>query len=357
MIRPINRFAVFKVFHGYLPITPILVLSVSVSAWAQGPGSSRGLASGDGINTIQGRVYFPSGQSAAGKTVKVSLESVSSFGSFSTVVDQDGSFRFRSLQAGSYTVVVDAGKEYEIARETANIDREASPGGRIIQVAVQLHFKVDASNPSFAGVPQNALDFYQKGTAAAQKGNSKGATEFLSKAVAAYPNFSLALNDLGIQYLKLAQMDQAAETFEALLKLKPNDAAAHQNLGIALYNQGIAFVNQQKLDEAQKKLDGAEAHLREAIKLNSAGPTAHYYLGLTLIKFRAYDEAQKELELAINHGGDNLAQAHRYLGGLYQSAHKNKEAADELEKYLKLDPKATDAERIRGIIKDLRSKP
>jgi len=62
------------------------------------------------------------------------------------------------------------------------------------------------------------------------------------------------------------------------------------------------------------------------------------------------------LELAISNGGDNLPQAHRYLGGLYQSVRRNKEAADELEKYLKLDPKAADAERIRGIIKDLRSK-
>jgi hypothetical protein len=30
------------------------------------------------------------------------------------------------------------------------------------------------------------------------------------------------------------------------------------------------------------------------------------------------------------------------------SAHKNQEAADELEKYLKLDPKAPDADRNQG---------
>ena len=332
-----------------------LILSLALAANAQGVGSSRGLSSGDGIHMIQGRVHFPSGQSVGGTSVKVSLESVSTFGTLTTVTDEDGTFRFRNLQPGGYTVVIDAGKEYEVARETVNIDREASPGGRIVQVAIQLHLKVDTSNPAFAGVPQNALDFYQKGAAAAQKGNAKDSAEFLSKAVAAYPKFSLALSELGLQYLALRQWDKADETYEALLKLKPNDAAAHLNLGIALYNQGFAFVNQQKLDEAQKKLDGAEAHLRAAIKLNSGGPTAHYYLALTLMKFRAFDEAQKELELAISNGGENLAQAHRYLGGLYMSAHKNKEAADELEKYLKLDPKAADAERIRGTIKDLRS--
>jgi hypothetical protein len=45
------------------------------------------------------------------------------------------------------------------------------------------------------------------------------------------------------------------------------------------------------------------------------------------------------------------------LGGLYLGAHQNAAAADELEKYLSLDPKAADAERIKGTIKELRAKP
>jgi tetratricopeptide (TPR) repeat protein len=312
----------------------------AISALAQTPGSNRASASGDGIHQIQGRVHFPSGQAVDSKTVKVSLESVSAFGSFSTVTDLDGAFRFKSLQAGEYTVVVDAGKEYEVARETVNIDREASPGGRIIQVAIQLKYRIDASNPAFANVSSEALSFYQKGSAAAKKGSTKEAVEFLSKAVAAYPNFPIALSDLGVQYMKLGDMKKASDTFEELLKLKPADAAAHLNLGIALFNQ--------------KKFDVAEEHLREALKLNPAGPTGHYYLGLTLLSMKRYEEGEKEFEAAIANGGENLALAHKYLGGLYMSSKKNLQAADELEKYLKLDPKAPDAERIKGTIKDLR---
>jgi len=77
---------------------------------------------------------------------------------------------------------------------------------------------------------------------------------------------------------------------------------------------------------------------------------------MMLIKFKAYEEAQKELELAISNGGENLALAHKYLGGVYISTHKNKDAADELEKYLKLEPKAPDADKIKASVKDLRSK-
>jgi tetratricopeptide (TPR) repeat protein len=75
-----------------------------------------------------------------------------------------------------------------------------------------------------------------------------------------------------------------------------------------------------------------------------------------LISTKRYDEAQQEFESTISNGGENLPLAHKYLGGLYMSVHKNQQAADELEKYLKLDPKAADADRIKGTIKELRSK-
>jgi hypothetical protein len=326
----------------YLLLTAALIASSALAVRAQAPGSSRGLASGGGNNMIQGRIHFPSGQAASGRTIKVSLESVSNFGAKSTVADQDGVFRFTSLEAGDYTVVVDAGPEFEKAREPVAIYREASAGGRSIQVAIQLQPKVDSSNPLFAGVPSNALNFYQKGTAAARKGDAKAAAESLSAAVTAYPNFPIALSELGTQYMLMKQWDKAGDTYEALVKLKPNESATHMNLGIVAFNK--------------KKFEDAESHLRKALELKSAGSTAHYYLGLIFISVKRYPEALTEFEATIANGGENLALAHKYLGGLYMSMHKNQEAADELEKYLKLDPKALDADRIKGTINDLRNK-
>jgi tetratricopeptide (TPR) repeat protein len=332
----------------------MLVLSAALIASAQGVGSSRGLPSSTGgSNTIQGRVYFPAGEQPSGKTVKLRLESSGASTNQTAVTDQDGVFRFNGLPAGDFTVVVEGGKDYENTREPVNITLGSS--GRIVQVAMQLRPKIDTSNPAFAGVPKEALTFFQKGAAAAQKGNGREAVEFLGKAVAAYPNFALALSELGAQYLKLFQWDKAAETFEALVKLKPADPGAHLDLGIALYNIGSVLLGEKKVDEANPKLAQAEAQLREAIKLNSPGPTAHYYLGMTLVKTRKYDEAQTELELTVKNGGSNIALAHRFLGGLYQRAEKKKEAADEFETYLKLDPKVKDAETIKGLIQKLRA--
>ncbi|HBB98414.1 MAG TPA: hypothetical protein DC054_23785 [Blastocatellia bacterium] len=331
----------------------VLVLSLTSLASAQALGSNRGPIGGEGSNTIQGRVYFPSGDQR-GKSIKLHLETNLAISNLTAVTDQDGVFRFNSLPPGTYTVVVEGGKDYENSRETVTIEPIGS--SRVSQVNIQLRPKIDAANGAFAGVPKPALEAYQKGTAAAQKGDSKAAVEFLNQAVTVAPNFELALSDLGSQYLKLFQWSKAEESFDALVKLKPADAGAQLNLGIALYNEGVDLMGQQKFEDAEKKFNWSETHLREAVRLKLPGPSAHYYLGMMLIKFKAYEDAQKEFELTISNGGENLALAHKFLGGVYINTHKNKEAADELEKYLKLEPKAPEAEKIKASIKELRSK-
>ncbi|HKX84898.1 MAG TPA: tetratricopeptide repeat protein [Pyrinomonadaceae bacterium] len=327
--------------------------SFAIAYGQGGVGSTRGLPSASGgTNIIQGRVYFPV-EPKGGRRVKVRLSSTDLVDQ-STVTDEDGSFVFNRLPAGHYTVVVDAGSEFDTASETVNIDREASVGGRNRQVIIQLKEKGAAA--ALAAVPKAARESYTKGMEAAAKGENKKAAELLAEAVKVHPQFQQALTELGLQYLKLNEMESAADTYRALIKLKKDNASAHLNLGIALYNVSLGLLNEKKNDEATQKLTEAEQSLRQAIALKMPGPNPHYYLGLTLIRFKKYNDAQAEMELTIANGGENIPLAHKYLGGLYMSAKRHKEAADHLEKYLQLDPKAKDAEQINNTIKDLRAK-
>jgi Tfp pilus assembly protein PilF len=334
----------------YIFISALFLLSSCAAAVAQSVGSTRDLSSsGGGSNTIQGRVYFPV-EPAGGKRVKVRLSSTD-MSNQSTVTDVDGTFRFNGLTAGHYTVTVEGGNEFDQAVEPVSIDREAGAGGRAVQVMVNLKLKGTAD--AYNKIPKAARDLYTKGTEAAAKNDSKKAAEHFSGAVAAYPEFLQALSELGVQYLKLGQPDKAAESLQAALKLAPNDLGVRLNYGVALLNQ--------------KKFTEAETQLREVLTKNSNMPTAHMYLGIALLnqsrdektkQFDAvkYEEAQKELESAVGTGKDEVAQAHRYLGGIYWGNKDYKRAADEFETYLKLAPKAPDAEKLRAAIKDLRSK-
>jgi Tfp pilus assembly protein PilF len=197
-------------------------------------------------------------------------------------------------------------------------------------------------NAALANLPKPAVEMYQKALESARAGDSVKAVEQLKESIRYYPEFDLALNELGVQYLRLGQAGKAAEAFRAALKLKPDEFMPRLNYGIALLEM--------------KDIAEAEAQLRQAIKKTDSSWTAHMYLGIALLKRRNYDEAEKEFNSSLTIGGDNLSLPHYYLGGIYWHRGEHKRAADELEKYLRLAPKAQDAERVRATIKDLRGK-
>lgn len=325
----------------------LLLLTPLAFARAQGVGAGRDIADTGGNNVITGRLYFPD-KPVGDVRVKVRLESNSS-PTITTTTNADGVFKFSGVNTGYYTVVVDAGDQYEIAREQVNIEKSLNYSSGSAQVPIYLRpkgsgpaAKPGAASAALAGVPKAAVDLYQKGLEFAQKGDAKKAVEQLSKAVELHPQFALALNELGVQYLKLGQPDKAAEALQSAVKIMPDEFSPRLNYGIALLNQ--------------KKMDEAELQLREALKKNDNSPTAHMYLGISLMSQKKMDEAKSELERAVSTNSNEVAMAHRYLGGLYWGERDYKRAADELETYLKLVPKAADAEKTKAAIKDLRSK-
>jgi tetratricopeptide (TPR) repeat protein len=336
----------------------LLVLLSLLPAYAQGGRETTGTG---GSNKVQGRIYFPSGRRSDVTAVKVTLESTSSE-RLSVIADLNGSFTFQSLAPGSYYLTVEAGEDYEPSRESVLIEdfsvrsRNLS-GGDIARVNIPRTFNVNINlrpkrsrtesktgvvNAALASLPKPAVEFYEKAVESAQAGNAKKAVEQLRAAISYYPEFALAYNELGVQYMRLRQLDNALEAFRSSLKYKPDEFITRFNYAVALL---------EKKDAAE-----AEVQLREALKKNDSSWAAHMYLGITLIGLRNYDEAEKELQRALSIGGDHLSLPHYYLGGIYWRKGENKRAADELEKYLKLAPKAPDAEKLRATIKDLRSK-
>jgi tetratricopeptide (TPR) repeat protein len=248
--------------------------------------------------------------------------------------------------------------QYEIAREGVTVDSDVNlsrsgirlnSGVRRYTVMVTLQSKRDPKNStkpgvinaSLAEVPQDARALYQKALDLIKAGDAPKAIEDLRSAVSLYPKFPLALNELGVQYLKIGEAAKAVEPLRSASRLSPDAFTPRLNLGIALLEC--------------RQLAEAETELRGALKIASS-PTAHMYLGLTLISARRYDEAQQALETAISTGGENLAQVHRYLGGLYWQKQDFRRAVDELETYLRLTPNAPDAELVRGTIRELRAK-
>lgn len=309
----------------------------------------------NGKHRIKGYLYFPSGRSVDTR-LKVKLESLNS-GTLTVMTDSNGSFSFMGLAPGSYTIVIES-EDYETARESVYIDTDARSrrgvntisAPRVYTVMVYLQLKrakttekAGVINAALANVPQQARDLYRQALEASQGGNHQRAVELLKGAVSLYPEFALAFNELGTQYLRLGRPGEAAEALRSALKYSPDNFNVLLNYGIALLNK--------------KEFAEAETQLRLALRQKEYSPLAHMYLGIALINLRKYEEAESSLSRAITAGGEGLSLVHYYLGGIYWRKREYKRAAEQLEKYLQLSPKAPDAEKIRATIKDLRSKP
>jgi tetratricopeptide (TPR) repeat protein len=304
-----------------------------LSVSAQAIGAHRGDTAGTGGNSsIQGHIISPTGRLPESR-VRITLDSNDSSGR-TTFAGDDGSFNFNGLAAGPYTLVIDAGKEFEIARESVFIEA----GKPMSNVPVYLRLKPEA-NPAFAGVPKAAIDLYQKALEAQRKKENDKAITLLGQAVAQHPQFALAHNEMGVLYMRAGKVDKALEEYKAASAALPDDPMIQLNYGTALT---------QKKDFA-----AAEKQLRAALSKLDKAATGHLYLGIALIGLKNYAEAETELQQAVKLGGEQMGAAHRYLGGLYWSRDPRR-AAEELETYLKLMPKAPDAEQTREAIKKLR---
>jgi tetratricopeptide (TPR) repeat protein len=330
------------------------MLLLTPSAHAQGSGkSSTGTG---GTHVIQGYVFFPSGRRAEG-TILVKLQSLQ-YGELQVIPDSSGTFTFSSLAPGSYTVVVNAGDEYELSREGVFIDTDLNlsrMGGRVpstsrrytVMVHLQLKYRPGVGKPgvvnaALAEVPEKARKLYEKGMEQSRADDAAKAADSLKQAVTLYPNFPLALNELGVQYLKLRQINKAIDVLREACKLNGEAFPARLNLGIALLES--------------KQFAPAEEQLREAAKRNNNSATTHMYLGIALLRQSKFEDSEKELLTATQANAAQLSMANYYLGGLYWRKQDYPHAVEQLEKYLALTPNAPDAERVRATIKDFRSR-
>src|SRR5712692_6896014 len=275
-----------------------LVLLCSSLADAQSGGGVDQTGTG-GQNTIQGRIYFPSGRRSDFR-VMVKLQSHNS-GELSVLSDANGSFIFRGLAPGSYTVAIDGGDAYETVTEPVYVDTYGNnsrtstrmPGiAKLYTVQISLQPKQGSSvkpgvlNAALASIPVAARELYEKALDASQVGQFDVAIENLQGALSLYPEFPLALNELGVEYLKIGQPSKAADVLSKAVRLAPRDLSPQLNYGIALLNQ--------------RRFAEAEDHLRIAVSINTSAPTAHMYLGIVVAIQRKLEEAERELEIAID---------------------------------------------------------
>jgi len=321
-----------------------LVFVFRVTAQGIPPGSASTDTGLGGTNTISGAILVSTGQRAEHR-ITVRLQSMTK-GDRITTSDEYGNFVFRGVPSGDYTIVIDKEKDFEPFTQIVSVIQPRGMPPQTYPLSVRLTSKTGTVvkpgviNAELADVPKNALVHYYNAAELAKKNQSQQAIEELKLAIKEYPSFGLAFNEIGVQYVKLNQLENADEAFQAALKIDP---AAFP----PLLNRGIANVLMKRYGEAVPML-------RKALAKDDQSTAGHYFLGQALASLGLFEDAEKELQASLKLGKEEVNEAHRLLAIIYASRGAKKQAAEELEAYLKMAPNAPDAEKLKEKIRELR---
>ena len=322
----------------------LFLLLVVVRVDAQySPGGQAPTDTGWAGGKITGMVLSSAGQRVS-RRISVRLRSMDR-GDRVTMTDDSGNFAFSGVPKGDYVVIIEKEEGFEPYSERVSI----LDGGVAPFLNIRLRLKGEANskpavlNAELANVPPRALAFYQKAQEQAQAGNHKATIDQLQKAIGEYPDFMLAYNELGFQHLQLGELDKADESLGKALKLAPDSATPLLTHGILLTVEG--------------KFNLAVPELQTALKQKDQSANGHLYLGQALANLGRFGEAEVQLTRAVELGGagDEVKDAHRFLGAIYLQRGEKEKAVAEFEMYLKLAPKAKDAEKIRQLIRQNKS--
>jgi Carboxypeptidase regulatory-like domain/Tetratricopeptide repeat len=261
--------------------------------------------------------------------------------------DGSGLFVFRKLSDGTFQVRVQTyGTNYVSQTKRVELSRPSGFGVAFEEVDFALSTVRGTSSSSKPGVvfaqdvPEQARKQYQKATELLQKERRQEGFAALSKAIEIYPQYFDALEMLGSEHVKQQEYEHAIPPLKKAVEINVRAYPSWYALGVAQYNL--------------KLLPEAVESLRRAVSLNEKSINANLWLGTLLRHTGRLDEAETFLKQANLLAEAKVADAHWQLALLFNQLKRFKEAADELELFLKFQPDARDADKIKKLIQRLR---
>jgi len=261
-----------------------------------------------------------------------------------TKTDNSGLFSFRGLRIGVFQVRVQTyGTTFIGQTQRVQLDR----GRAVEQVEFVLVSRTNSSNTGIPGVvfaqevPDKARKQYERGLALLEKTEQrKEGVAALENAIEIFPLYFDALHVLGSEYVKQQDYDRALPVLTKAIEVNRQAYPTLYTLSIAQYNL--------------KQVPEAIESMRRAMALNQQSMAANLWLGMLLRQTDKFDDAETYLKQADRLAASKSPDVHWQLALLYNQLKRYKEAADELELFLKVEPDAKDTELIKKLIKKFR---
>jgi spermidine synthase len=162
-----------------------------------------------------------------------------------------------------------------------------------------ISVQIETIENRIGGVSDKALSYYFLADLYRRKGMLNEAMANYSKSLRLKPDNAEAHYNLGYTLVSAGRLGEAITHFTEALRLRPGFAAAHTELGYALAQQG--------------RLDEAIEHFTKALRINPDNARAHSNLGVALVNQGKLNEAIEHFREAVRIEPDS-AEAHSNLG-------------------------------------------
>ena len=307
-------------------------------------------------NSITGLVFDAQNRQPVGDLYVELLDSIG-FTLARARIDSSGRFIFRGLRSGNFQVkILTFGTNYKEEIQDVSLISIPLGNGRFSTDAayVDIYLRLDPSKINIGSggaatvvfvqeIPDDAKKLYKKGVKQLEDKKDEG-LDTLKQAIEIFPTYYDALNRLGTEYMLRRKYQEAAPYLIKSIEINERSFSSFYALGIVSYNL--------------KNLTLAAEALRAATIINPQSINAYTFYGMVLRIDGQYEQAEKALLHAktLAEKSTPVAEIHWQLALLYEKTARYKEAADELEKFLKLEPKTADAQKIKKLIEDLRAK-
>lgn len=305
-----------------------------------------------GRNSITGFVFAGARQPVSDVYVELQTELYSTVSRVKT--SGAGFYSFRGLSQGNYKIkILTYGTDYEEQTQSVSlisISAVPNSGSASEQVDFHLRVKKNANSGPLAApgvifaqeVPDGAKKLYEAGISDLRDKKEKEGFEKLKKSIEIFPNYFLALDRLGSEYVVRGYNRPAFVLLTKALEINPRSYSSMFGLGIVQYQL--------------QQYDAAVDMLQRAIKVYKESINAHLWLGIALHRSGKLPEAETALIQANKLSKNESAEVHWQLARVYGDQKRYSKAADELELFLKNSPKSTETEKIQQTIKQLRQK-
>jgi tetratricopeptide (TPR) repeat protein len=303
-------------------------------------------------NSINGFVFNESRQPLADAYVELLSDYYSTISR--TKTNGSGLYSFKGLPDGLYNVKISHyGADYEgQTRSVSLVSISVIPGRGAVNEQVDFYLKVKRNTNAgplaapgviFAQeIPDSAKKLYEAGIEDLRNKKENEGFDKLKKALELFPDYFLALDRLGTEYVVRGHYTPAFVLLTKAVEINPRSFSSSFGLGLASY----------RLQQVDKAIE----NLRRAAEIYNKSANAHLWLGIALHENKNLPQAETALIQANKLSKGESAEVHWQLARLYKDQKRFRESADELELFLKYKSEAKDAEKIKQMIVTLRQK-